>query len=170
MIDHSSNAIPQSVEPGAATDPTSERRARPPFADGEMPTPEFADPGRFDPGAIATDEYREHVASAEAAGEAATRQRLERRSWIAIGIHSALLLVALVFSAAMFLRLSPEMLPGILATVVGPPGPRPVEQFVYYVFDMIMVSGTVLLGLAGAEWALMRWARRGCPTDSQGYS
>jgi hypothetical protein len=167
MIDHSSNAIPLSVEPGAATDPTSERRFRPLFAEDAMPTPEIAEPGRFDPGALATAEYREHVVSAEAAGEAATRERLERRSGIAIGIHSALLLIALVFFVAMMFLSGPEMMPGILAAVVGPPRPRPVEQLIFYLFDMIIVSGTVLLGLAGARWGLMRWARRGCSTDSQ---
>lgn len=164
MIDHSNSALKPSREPIPVADPVPdigpERRFRPLFADEPASTPEIAEPGHFDPGALATAEYREHVASAEAAGEAATRQRLERRSWIAIGTHCVLLLIALVFFVAMFLRSSPEMLPGILAAVVGPPEPRPVEQLVYYAFDMFVVSGTVFVGLAGAEWVLMRWARR----------
>lgn len=171
MIDHSNNALKPSRELIPVADPVPdigpERRFRPLFADEPVSTTEIAEPGRFDPGALATAEYREHVVSAEAAREAATRQRLERRSGIAIGIHSVLLLIALLFFVAMMFLSSPEMLPGILAAVVGPPRPRPVEQFVYYAFDMIMVSWTVFVGLAGARWGLMRWARRGCSTDSQ---
>lgn len=151
-IDESGSA----VRPAVSTGP--EGRCRPLFDSLTTESPDPVEPGRFDPGALATPEYREQAARALAAEQAATEDRRQRRTMIATAVHGTLGLVALVTILAMIVFSGPE-LPSDFASIPGVPGPRPIEQSLLLLLRIAGATAVAGVGLALAGRALRRWAR-----------
>jgi hypothetical protein len=144
------------VRPAGNTGP--EGRFRPLFESPTTESPVPVEPGRFDPGALATPEYREQAARALATGQAAIEDRRQRRTTIAMAIHGTLCFVALVTILAMIVFSGPE-LPSDLASIPGVPGPRPIEQIAHFGLRIAGAPAVAGVGLVLAGRALRRWAR-----------
>ncbi len=137
----------------------SEGRFRPLFESTTTESPVPVEPGRFDPGALATPEYREQAARALASEQAANEDRRQRRTMIAMAVHGALGIVALVTIFAMIVFSGPD-LPSEFESIPGVPGPRPIEQIALFGLRIAGATAIAGVGLVLAGWALRRWARR----------